>query len=152
MSGLLLCQSRQIDSDMADLARATPILQNSELGPGRNKIFIRGIADSSFNGPTQSTASVYFGDVQLAYSGADPGLKLIDMQDVEVMEGPFQSKEAALAQKGGVLPLNSELLNDPRGGQGGRHDPIPRRWRANMRNTSAALRNLRNRGRRANTL
>ena len=38
---------------------------------------------------------------------------------VEVLEGPFQSKEAALAQKGGILPLNSELLNDPRGGQGG---------------------------------
>ena len=38
---------------------------------------------------------------------------------VEVLEGPFQSKEAALAQKGGVLPLNSELLLDPRGAQGG---------------------------------
>ena len=39
---------------------------------------------------------------------------------VEVLEGPFQTKESALAQKGGVLPLNSELLNYPRGGgQGG---------------------------------
>jgi len=38
---------------------------------------------------------------------------------VEVLEGPFQTKETALAQKGGILPLNSELLNDPRGGQGG---------------------------------
>jgi len=39
---------------------------------------------------------------------------------VQVEEGPFQSKEAALAQKGGILPLNTELLNYPRGGgQGG---------------------------------
>ena len=39
---------------------------------------------------------------------------------VEVLEGPFQTKEAALGQKGGILPLNSELLNYPRGGgQGG---------------------------------
>jgi len=39
---------------------------------------------------------------------------------VEVLEGPFQTKETALAQKGGILPLNSELLNWPRGGgQGG---------------------------------
>ena len=39
---------------------------------------------------------------------------------VEVKEGPFQSQEAALQQKGGVLPLNTELLNYPRGGdQGG---------------------------------
>ncbi|MDQ6678598.1 MAG: protein translocase subunit SecD [Acidobacteriota bacterium] len=35
---------------------------------------------------------------------------------VEVQEGPFQSKEAALAQKGGILPLNTELLDYPRGG------------------------------------
>jgi preprotein translocase subunit SecD len=35
---------------------------------------------------------------------------------VEVKEGPFQSEQAALQQKGGVLPLNTELLNYPRGG------------------------------------
>jgi preprotein translocase subunit SecD len=39
---------------------------------------------------------------------------------VEVKEGPFPSEQAALAQKGGILPLNTELLNYPRGGdQGG---------------------------------
>ena len=39
---------------------------------------------------------------------------------VEVKEGPFQSEQAAMQQKGGVLPLNTELLNYPRGGdQGG---------------------------------
>jgi preprotein translocase subunit SecD len=39
---------------------------------------------------------------------------------VEVKEGPFQSEQAALQQKGGILPLNTELLNYPRGGdQGG---------------------------------
>jgi preprotein translocase subunit SecD len=38
---------------------------------------------------------------------------------VEVKEGPFQSEQAALQQKGGVLPLNTELLNYPRGGEGG---------------------------------
>jgi preprotein translocase subunit SecD len=38
---------------------------------------------------------------------------------VEVKEGPFQSEQVALQQKGGVLPLNTELLNYPRGGEGG---------------------------------
>lgn len=71
-----------------DFSRATPVLQNTELGPGRNRIFIRGIADSSFNGATQSTASVYFGDVQLVYSGPHPGLPLHDVARVEIMEGP----------------------------------------------------------------
>ena len=46
-----------------DVARNTPVLQNTEFGMGRNKIFIRGVADSSFNGATQSTASLYFDEV-----------------------------------------------------------------------------------------
>ncbi|MDQ6664347.1 MAG: protein translocase subunit SecD [Acidobacteriota bacterium] len=35
---------------------------------------------------------------------------------VDVKEGPFPTPEAALAQKGGVLPLNTHLLPYPRGG------------------------------------
>jgi preprotein translocase subunit SecD len=38
---------------------------------------------------------------------------------VEVKEGPFQSEQAALQAKGGVLPLNTELLNFPRGAEQG---------------------------------
>src|SRR5580658_2265456 len=35
-----------------------------------------------------------------------------------VKEGPFQSKDAALAQKGGILPLGTKLMRQPpRGGQ-----------------------------------
>ncbi len=37
----------------------------------------------------------------------------------EVKEGPFQSQESALAQKGGVLPLNTKLAFWPRGGEKG---------------------------------
>jgi protein-export membrane protein SecD len=38
------------------------------------------------------------------------------LEIVEVKEGPFQSQEAALAQKGGVLPLNTRLVKSlPRG-------------------------------------
>ncbi len=76
------------DTDVTDLAQATPVLQTTDLGPGRNKIFVRGIADSSFNGATQSTASVFLGDVQVGYSEQDPDLKLYDIQDVQVLEGP----------------------------------------------------------------
>jgi preprotein translocase subunit SecD len=38
---------------------------------------------------------------------------------VEVKEGPFQSEQAAMQAKGGVLPLNTELLNYPRGAEQG---------------------------------
>ncbi|MEH3158139.1 MAG: TonB-dependent receptor [Sphingomonas taxi] len=92
--------------DVSDIARQLPILQSTQLGPGRNKVFIRGIADSSFNGTTQSTASVYLDDVQLNASGPDPGLRLYDMQAVEVMEGPQGTLYGAGAI-GGVLRLTA---------------------------------------------
>jgi preprotein translocase subunit SecD len=37
----------------------------------------------------------------------------------EVKEGPFPTQDAALAQKGGVLPLNTKLAFWPRGGEKG---------------------------------
>jgi preprotein translocase subunit SecD len=40
------------------------------------------------------------------------------LEIVEVKEGPFQSQEAALAQKGGVLPLNTKLVKSIPRGQG----------------------------------
>ena len=73
---------------LGSLTAQLPLLQHTELGQGRNKMFIRGIADSSFNGPTQSTATVYFDDVQLGYSGPDPDLRLSDVSKVEILEGP----------------------------------------------------------------
>ncbi len=76
------------DTGETELAQATPVLQTTDLGPGRNKVFVRGIADSSFNGATQSTASVYLGDVQVGYSEQDPDLKLYDVKEVQVLEGP----------------------------------------------------------------
>ncbi|MEG8055710.1 TonB-dependent receptor [Sphingomonas sp. 22L2VL55-3] len=73
---------------MDEAIAATPILQSTALGAGRNKLFIRGVADSSFTGPTQSTANVYFGEVPVAYNGPEPGLNLYDVDQVEVLEGP----------------------------------------------------------------
>lgn len=90
--------------DMDELTRATPVLQNTELGAGRNKIFIRGIADSSFNGATQSTASQYFDEVPLGFAGPEPGLNLYDMRSVEVLEGP-QGTLYGSGAIGGIIRL-----------------------------------------------
>lgn len=73
---------------MSEAAAALPILQTTGQGAGRDKVFVRGVADSSFLGPTQSTATVYFGDVQLGYNGPEPNLSLYDVAQVEVLEGP----------------------------------------------------------------
>ncbi|QQV78600.1 TonB-dependent receptor [Sphingomonas aliaeris] len=102
--------------DLANVARMTPVLQSTELGPGRNKIFIRGIADSSFAGAAQSTASIYFGDVQLGYSGADPAIRLYDMANVEVLEGP-QGTLYGTGSIGGVIRLTPNAVDlDQAGG------------------------------------
>lgn len=91
---------------LTDLARAMPILQSTQLGTGRNKVFIRGVADSSFNGSAQSPTSIYLDDVQLNYSGSDPGLRLYDMRSVEVLEGP-QGTLYGGGAIGGVIRLTS---------------------------------------------
>ena len=83
-----------------DIAQLSPVMQKTELGIGRNKLFIRGISDSSFNGPTQSTATIYFGDVQLNYSGPEPALNLVDMERVEILEGPQETLYGAGAISG----------------------------------------------------
>ena len=95
---------------LSDAAHQVPILQSTQLGAGRNKVFIRGIADSSFNGSTQAPTSVYLDDVQLNYSGPDPGLRLYDMASVEVLEGP-QGTLYGSGAIGGVIRLTSNPVN-----------------------------------------
>jgi outer membrane receptor protein involved in Fe transport len=90
--------------DLDSRVQSIPVLQSTALGAGRNKIFIRGVADSSFNGATQSTASIYFGDVQLAYSGPEPDLRLYDMKSIDILEGPQGTLYGAGAI-GGIIRL-----------------------------------------------
>ena len=105
----------------SDLGRILPVIQSTQLGPGRNKVFVRGIADSSFNGTTLSTVSVYLDDVQLSASGPDPGLRLYDVRSVEVMEGP-QGTLYGAGSIGGVIRLTSnppDLAHPTAGASGG---------------------------------
>ncbi|KTF70385.1 TonB-dependent receptor [Sphingomonas sp. WG] len=95
---------------LSDAVHQVPILQSTQLGNGRNKVFIRGIADSSFNGSTQSPTSIYLDDVQLNYSGPDPGLRLYDMAAIEVLEGP-QGTLYGSGAFGGVIRLTSNPVD-----------------------------------------
>ena len=97
-------------SSLNEIADNLPMMQQTALGPGRNKLFIRGIADSSFNGPTQSTVSVYFGDVQLGYNGPDPDLRLHDVDRVEILEGP-QGTLYGAGGIGGIIRIIPNAVN-----------------------------------------
>lgn len=81
---------------------------STHLGAGRNKLFIRGIADSSFSGPTQSPVGQYFGDMRTGYSGPDPDLKLVDMNSVELLEGP-QGTLYGSGALGGIVLLKPNM-------------------------------------------
>ncbi|MBO9498039.1 MAG: TonB-dependent receptor [Novosphingobium sp.] len=86
------------------ITQRIPSLSSTHLGSGRNKLFIRGIADSSFTGPTQSTVGQYFGDLRLSYNAPDPDLRLTDLARVEILEGPQGTLYGAGAL-GGILRL-----------------------------------------------
>ncbi|MFC3579942.1 TonB-dependent receptor [Sphingomonas hylomeconis] len=63
-------------------------IDSTQLGAGRNKLFIRGISDSAFIGPLQASVGQYLGDIRLTYGAPDPDLALIDLQSIDVLEGP----------------------------------------------------------------
>jgi len=81
-----------------------PTLLSTRLGSGRNKLFLRGISDSSFTGASPSLVGQYLGDLRLAYASPDPDLRLYDVDRVEVLEGPQGSLYGA-GSLGGVLRI-----------------------------------------------
>ncbi len=95
----------------ADAAQGTAAIEtriasvvSTHLGPGRNKLFVRGIADSSFVGPTQATVGQYWGNSRITYSAPDPNLRLYDVQSIEVLEGP-QGTLYGAGSLGGVVRI-----------------------------------------------
>ncbi|MBH1991277.1 MAG: TonB-dependent receptor [Sphingomonadaceae bacterium] len=73
--------SRDISLDLEGLAM-------TNMGPGRNRQFIRGVADSPFNGFSQSTVAVQVDEARVTFNAPDPDLRLIDVDRVELLKGP----------------------------------------------------------------
>ncbi len=74
--------------DTAALATTVNGLFTTNLGAGRDRLFVRGVADGPFDGFAQSSVSVYLGEVRATYDAPDPDLRLVDMRQVEVLKGP----------------------------------------------------------------
>jgi iron complex outermembrane receptor protein len=107
LDGAFALESRGQGSDA--LVDRLPGLGSTQLGPGRNRLFLRAIADSSFNGPSQAVVGQYLGTARLNYNAPDPDLRLIDLNTIEVRQGP-QGTLYGAGTLGGVIRL---LPNQP---------------------------------------
>ena len=107
LDGAFALQTRGQGSDA--LVDRLPGLGSTQLGPGRNRLFLRAIADSSFNGPSQAVVGQYLGTARLNYNAPDPDLRLIDLSSIEVRQGP-QGTLYGAGTLGGVIRL---LPNQP---------------------------------------
>jgi outer membrane receptor protein involved in Fe transport len=79
-------------------------LSLTSLGAGRNRLFLRGVADSAFNGESQTTVAVVLDEARITLSAPDPDIRLVDMERVEVLKGP-QGASHGVGALGGVYHL-----------------------------------------------
>ena len=90
--------------DFAGLVSQLVSVAETNLGPGRNKIFIRGLSDGTFTGKTQSTVGLYLDDVPITYSAPDPDLRFADVERLEVLRGP-QGTLYGSGSMGGIVRI-----------------------------------------------
>jgi outer membrane receptor protein involved in Fe transport len=95
------------------IADLSATVDSTRQGTGRNKLFVRGLADSAMNGPLQATVGQYLGDLRLSFGSPDPDLALVDIRRVEVFEGP-QGTRFGVGSIGGVVRLQPQ---DPMPGE-----------------------------------
>jgi len=71
-----------------DLNREIPSLSATDVGAGRNRLFLRGIGDGPLGGYGQGSVAVLMDEARLTYDAPDPDWALVDIDRVEVLEGP----------------------------------------------------------------
>ncbi|HEX4712896.1 TonB-dependent receptor [Phenylobacterium sp.] len=74
-------------SDAADSGAHLGML-STNLGPGRDKLLLRGLSDGAYTGRARSTVATYLDDIPLNYNAPDPDLRLSDVDRVEIARGP----------------------------------------------------------------
>ncbi|MDR3512978.1 MAG: TonB-dependent receptor [Caulobacteraceae bacterium] len=97
------------DDGIGDLAGWTAGLTVTNLGPGSDKIIIRGLSDSGLTGHAQSTVGIYLDDTRLTYNTPDPDLRLTDIERVEVLQGP----QGTLYGSGSIAGLVHIVTREP---------------------------------------
>ncbi|MEP7317052.1 MAG: TonB-dependent receptor plug domain-containing protein, partial [Sphingomicrobium sp.] len=86
------------------LAREATGLSVTGVGEGLNRLFLRGVGDSPFNGFGQDSVAILFDEARLTYDAPDPGLALVDIARVEILEGP-QGPLYGTGSLGGIVKI-----------------------------------------------
>lgn len=107
IGGAALRASNTVDSAGAAGQMAGVVITN--LGPGRDKILLRGLSDGAFTGRTRSTVGVYLDDSPITYNAPDPALRLVDVERLEVIRGP----QGALYGAGSLSGVFRIVTNRP---------------------------------------
>ena len=84
--GAALEMTGSSDADAAS-AQLSGLL-TTNLGPGRDKLQLRGLSDGAYTGRARSTVATYLDEIPLNYNAPDPDLRLVDVDRVEVLRGP----------------------------------------------------------------
>lgn len=74
--------------DFQALAPHLAGVSTTNLGPGRNKIFVRGLSDGPFADRTQAVVGVYIDETPINFSDTNPDIRLFDAERVELIRGP----------------------------------------------------------------
>lgn len=91
-------------TDLQGVAGRVAGLTVTNFGPGRDKLFIRGLADGPVAGQAQALIGLYLDEVRLTYDAPDPALRLADIERVEVLRGP-QGALYGAGSMGGVVQV-----------------------------------------------
>ncbi len=95
--------------DVHDTAGQLVGVLMTNLGPGRDKLLMRGLSDGAFTGRARSTVSTYLDDAPINYNAPDPDLRLTDVARVETVRGP----QGALYGSGALAGVYRIVTNKP---------------------------------------
>jgi iron complex outermembrane recepter protein len=107
ISGEQLFATRAVD--VRDTAGQLVGVLMTNLGPGRDKLLMRGLSDGAFTGRARSTVSTYLDDAPINYNAPDPDLRLTDVERVETVRGP----QGALYGSGALAGVYRIVTNKP---------------------------------------
>ena len=102
--------------DFTDLLGQVPSLTAYQNGPGRTRIFIRGVANGGGNDndtQNQETVAIYLDEIPISLGAMNPELALYDLDRVEVLRGPQGTLFGAGSMAGTIRQVSKKpILND----------------------------------------